>query len=71
MVDAEHDAAQKKMLAIHMDQKVVDATLKNKKVTARLIEVIDQAKIENPDKAQGVLLYNLATKLPPSCLSKT
>ena len=58
-------------LAIGLDPKVVDNTLKNKKVTQRLKEVIDTAGIKNADKHHGNLLYQAATKTPESIYSRT
>lgn len=58
-------------LAIGMDAKTVDNTLKNKKVTQRLKEVIDTAGVTSTDKIKGNLLYGVATKLPESCKNRT
>ncbi len=53
-----------KFLAIGLDQKVVKSTLKNKKLSTRLTEVIATAGITECDKAQGNLLYKLASEMP-------
>ena len=58
-------------LAIGLDPKVVDSTLKNKKVTHRLQEVIDTAGVKQADKHHGNLLYQVATKVPESLKGRT
>jgi glutaminyl-tRNA synthetase len=58
-------------LAIGLDPKVVDSTLKNKNVTQRLKEVIDLAGVKEANKTVGNLLYGVATKMPPTTLHHT
>lgn len=53
-----------KFLAIGLDPKVVDNTLKNKKVTQKLNDVIATAGVDTLPKAKGQLLYDVATKMP-------
>ena len=48
-----------------------ESTLKNKKVSQRLGEVITQAKVKETDKTSGNLLYGIATKAPESIYSRT
>ena len=50
---------------INLDEKVIDSIRKNKKVVAKLTNIIQIAG-GKADKAQGNLLYALSTKLPPS-----
>lgn len=57
-------------LAINLDPKVVENTLKNKKVSMKLKEVIDVAGIKEASKQVGNLLYQLATKAPESVQSR-
>ena len=72
MVEDGQKALRDKLASIHMEAKVIENTLKNKKVTERIIEIIDLAALgETCDKVQGNLLYTLATKLPPSCTNRT
>jgi glutaminyl-tRNA synthetase len=58
-------------LAIGLDPKVVDSTLKNKKVTQRLREVIELAAITEATKTIGNLLYTVATKMPETTFIHT
>jgi len=58
------DTTKELFLAIGIDAKVVDSTLKNKKVTQRLKDVIDHAGIKEANKTVGNLLYGVATKMP-------
>ena len=58
-------------LAIGLYPKVVDSTLKNKKVTQRLREVIDIAGVREGSKTVGNLLYGIATKMPETIYHHT
>lgn len=58
-------------LAIGLDSKVVESTLKNKKVTQRLKEVIDASGLTKASKAIGILLYGVATKMPETTYHHT
>lgn len=58
-------------LAIGLDAKVVDSTLKNKKVTQRLKEVVELAGITEASKTVGNLLYGVATKMPETTFIHT
>lgn len=51
-------------VAVGIDPKVADSTLKNKKVSLRLKETIDTAGIKEGSKTVGNLLYVIATKTP-------
>jgi len=64
------DQTKDKFSAINLDEKVIESITKNKKVVAKLSTIVDMAG-GKADKAQGNLLYSLATKLPPSCDSYT
>ena len=50
---------------INLDEKVIDSIRKNKKVVAKLTNIIELAG-GKADKGQGNLLYALSTKLPPT-----
>jgi glutaminyl-tRNA synthetase len=65
------DANKTLFLAIGLDPKVVDSTLKNKKVTQRLKEVIELAGIKEANKTIGNLLYGVATKMPETTFHHT
>lgn len=65
------DANKALFLAIGLDNKVVDSTLKNKKVTQRLKEVVDLAGITTASKNTGNLLYGIATKMPETTFHHT
>ena len=65
------DTTKELFLAIGIDAKVVDSTLKNKKVTQRLKEVIDLAGIKEANKTVGNLLYGVATKMPETTFHHT
>ena len=54
-----------KFVAIGLDDKVIQAISKNKKVVAKLSAIIDMAG-GKAEKSQGNLLYSLSTKLPPT-----
>ena len=58
-------------LAIGLDPKVVESTLKNKKVTQRLKEVVDFANLKESNKTLGNLLYGVATKMPETTYHHT
>jgi len=58
-------------LAIGLDPKVVESTLKNKKVTQRLKEVVDFANLKEANKTLGNLLYGVATKMPETTYHHT
>jgi glutaminyl-tRNA synthetase len=58
-------------LAIGLDPKVVESTLKNKKVTHRLKEVVELAGIKEANKTVGNLLYGVATKMPETTFIHT
>jgi glutaminyl-tRNA synthetase len=58
-------------VSIGIDSKVAESTLKNKKVTLRLKEVIETAGIKEADKTVGNLLYGVATKFPESLVGRT
>lgn len=62
---------EKLFLAIGLDSKVVESTLKNKKVTHRLKEVIDLSGLTQASKAIGILLYGVATKMPETTYHHT
>ena len=65
------DSTKSLFLAIGLDPKVVDNTLKNKKVTERLTNVISLAGIKEANKNIGNLLYNIATKMPETTFHHT
>ena len=65
------DSAKELFLAIGLDPKVVESTLKNKKVTQRLKEVIELAGIKEANKTVGNLLYGVATKMPETTFIHT
>lgn len=65
------DATKALFLAIGLDPKVVDSTLKNKKVTQRLKEVVALAGITEASKNVGNLLYGVATKMPETTFIHT
>lgn len=69
MEDSNH--LKEQFLSIGLDPKVVESTLKNKKVSQRLKEVIDTANAKETDKTVGNLLYFIATKVPESLYGKT
>ena len=50
---------------INLDEKVIDSIIKNKKVVAKLTNIIALAG-GSAEKTQGNLLYTLSTKLPPT-----
>ena len=54
-----------KFTAIGLDEKTVESFAKNKKVVAKLTSIIEIAG-DKATKQQGILLYNLATKVPPT-----
>lgn len=58
-------------LAVGLDPKVVENTLKNKKVTQRLQEVLALAGISSANKTVGNLLYGVATKMPETTFIHT
>jgi len=66
----EIEEANKVFGAINLDDKVIDSIRKNKKVVAKLTNIIGFAG-GKAEKTQGNLLYALSTKLPPSCESYT
>jgi hypothetical protein len=51
--------------AINLDDKVIESIRKNKKVVAKLSNIIQIAG-GKAEKSQGNLLYALSTKLPPT-----
>ena len=57
-------------VAIGLDPKVADSTLKNKKVTQKLKETIEIAGVKEANKTIGNLLYVIATKTPDSVTPK-
>ena len=65
------DQTKNLFLAIGLDPKVVESTLKNKKVTQRLKEVVDLAKVTEATKTVGNLLYGIATKMPETTFIHT
>lgn len=65
------DSTKSLFLAIGLDPKVVDSTLKNKKVTQRLKEVVELAGITEASKTIGNLLYGVATKMPETTFIHT
>lgn len=65
------DAIKALFLAIGLDAKVVDSTLKNKKVTQRLKEVVEIAGVKEASKTVGNLLYVVATKMPETIYNHT
>jgi len=50
---------------IGLQKDVIKNALANKKVTARLEQVLNLAKCEECTKQKGALLYKIATKVPP------
>ena len=54
------DAATKLLQAIHMDEKKIPETIANKKLIARLVEIITMAG-GSAEKSQGALLYSMAS----------
>lgn len=65
------EVAEKQFLAIGLDKKRVSDTLKNETLTSTLLQVIRSAvpsgsaeEIYTCDKAQGNLLYSIATEIP-------
>lgn len=60
-----------RFLEISLDPKTVESTLKNNKVTKRLLEVIEVAGIKECNKTIGNLLYLQATKTPESLNHRT
>ena len=71
MVEDTSAATKELFVAIGIDAKVVDSTLKNKKVTQRLKEVIEIAGVKTASKSVGNLLYGVATKVPDSLVGRT
>ena len=65
------DSTKTLFLAIGLDAKVVDSTLKNKKVTQRLKEVVEIAGVTQASKTVGNLLYGVATKMPETTFIHT
>lgn len=65
------DSTKELFLAIGLDPKVAESTLKNKKVTQRLKEVIELAGIKEANKTVGNLLYGVATKMPETTFIHT
>ena len=65
------DSTKTLFLAIGLDPKVVENTLKNKKVTQRLAEVVSLAGIKEANKNIGNLLYGVATKMPETTFLHT
>ena len=65
------DSTKTLFLAIGLDSKVVDNTLKNKKVTQRLKEVVELAGLKECSKNIGNLLYGIATKMPETTFHHT
>jgi glutaminyl-tRNA synthetase len=65
------DSTKSLFLAIGLDPKVAESTLKNKKVTQRLKEVIEIAGITEASKTVGNLLYTVATKMPETTFIHT
>ena len=65
------DNTKELFLAIGLDPKVAESTLKNKKVTQRLKEVIELAGIKEANKTVGNLLYGIATKMPETTFIHT
>ena len=65
------DSTKTLFLAIGLDAKVVDSTLKNKKVTQRLKEVVEIAGVTQASKTVGNLLYGVATKMPETAFIHT
>ena len=57
--------------AISLDPKVIESTLKNAKVSAKLKEVVAISGLTTCDKTVGNLLYEVATKVPPTIEDKT
>ena len=65
------DSTKTLFLAIGIDTKVVESTLKNKKVTQRLKDVVEQAGITEASKIIGNFLYGIATKMPETTFIHT
>jgi trehalose-6-phosphate synthase len=65
------DSTKAQFLAIGLDPKVVESTLKNKKVTQRLKEVIELSGQKETNKNIGNLLYGVATKMPETTFIHT
>ena len=57
-----------RLKAIGIEESVIQNILKNKKVTAQFMEVLDIAGITECNKAKGALLYAVATKVKPLIL---
>lgn len=64
-IDKEKEAL---LLAIGLEPKFVQQTLKNPKITKSLLEVLDASKVASCDKKIGALLYSLASTIPESLL---
>lgn len=54
---------EERLLAIGMAPATVANTLKNKKVTARFMEILDIGNVKEAPKETGALLNTLATKV--------
>ena len=65
MVEANEEASAK-FTAIGIQAETIKNVLKNKKVTAALLEIISLSGVSECPKEQGSLLYALATKLKPN-----
>ena len=65
MVEAAQSEAGTKFAAIGLNADTVKNVLKNKKVTASLLEILGLAEVQECPKEKGALLYALATKLKP------
>ena len=64
MVSAD-SSAKDRFLAIGLEAKTVQGMLTNEKVTASLLEVLDQVGVTECPKEMGSLLYAVATKCKP------
>lgn len=59
------DNLEERLSKIGLQKDVIKNALANKKLAAKLGEILDIAKIDSCPKQKGALLYKIATKLPP------
>jgi len=68
MAEENKSEAGTKFAAIGLTAETVTNVIKNKKVTASLLEILEFSGVSECPKEKGVLFYALATKLKPAQL---
>ena len=58
--------AEKLFTQIGLKPGVVKSTLKSKKVTGKLMKILNELKVSSCNEKEGILYYEVATCCPPS-----